>query len=293
MATVFYDGMPNVNEVLNQLYTAFAAGPYNAVPLTGGTMTGPLRTPLAQVEKLFAGYSGDAVQHVIARGAAVQGEMVLSIVGVADFNKTTSGFGNPAATALAVTRNTDTNRSITAPGSINANGADYAEYLIKRGDCGTVSPGQIVGIDADGKITDKWAYAISFAVKSTNPSLVGGDTWWQHLGPRPETPIWQPGYTDAQWVAAQAAYNSVAIAYNTALEAARAKADRIAFCGQVPVNLQSGAPGQYLVPAQDGAGISAVFVDESDITLPQYLRALGRVIALEEDGRARIIVKVV
>ena len=42
MADYFYDGMPNVNERLNQLYNAFAAGPYNALPLTGGIVTGPV-----------------------------------------------------------------------------------------------------------------------------------------------------------------------------------------------------------------------------------------------------------
>ena len=42
MADFFYDGMPNVNERLNQLYVAFAAGPYNALPLSGGTLTGSL-----------------------------------------------------------------------------------------------------------------------------------------------------------------------------------------------------------------------------------------------------------
>ena len=45
MADFFYDGMPNVNERLNLLYVAFAAGPYSAVPLVGGTMTGPLLAP--------------------------------------------------------------------------------------------------------------------------------------------------------------------------------------------------------------------------------------------------------
>lgn len=42
MADTFYDGMPNVNERLNQLYAAFAVGPYSALPLSGGTLTGPL-----------------------------------------------------------------------------------------------------------------------------------------------------------------------------------------------------------------------------------------------------------
>ena len=45
MASKFYAGMKNVVEVLNQMWDAFAAGPYNAVPLSGGTMTGPLSAP--------------------------------------------------------------------------------------------------------------------------------------------------------------------------------------------------------------------------------------------------------
>ena len=42
MADVFQDGMPNVNEELNKMQRAFAVGPYNALPLTGGTLTGPV-----------------------------------------------------------------------------------------------------------------------------------------------------------------------------------------------------------------------------------------------------------
>lgn len=40
MADKFYDGMPNVNEELNKMNTAFEKGPFNALPLTGGTLTG-------------------------------------------------------------------------------------------------------------------------------------------------------------------------------------------------------------------------------------------------------------
>ena len=40
MADTFYDGMPNVNEELNKMNTAFEKGPYNALPLTGGNLTG-------------------------------------------------------------------------------------------------------------------------------------------------------------------------------------------------------------------------------------------------------------
>ena len=42
MASKFTAGMKNFVEVLNQMWDAFAAGPYNALPLTGGTLTGSL-----------------------------------------------------------------------------------------------------------------------------------------------------------------------------------------------------------------------------------------------------------
>lgn len=300
MATVFYDGMPNVNEKLNELYTAFAAGPYNALPLTGGNLTGPVTSTSTfsattiSANKIRAGFNGaDVAQSVIGRIGAVQGDMLLSLPACGDFYLGSSGPGSSLGTALNLVRNTVTSRSINAAGTINASGADYAEYLIKRLDCGLVAAGDIVGIDVDGKITDQWSYAVGFAIKSTNPSLVGGDTWWQYLGPRPEVPNREPEYTDEQWDQVQAVYRAASLAYAEALEVARGKADRIAFCGQVPVNLLGGEPGQYLLPAQDGTGISGVFMDEADLTIAQYIGALGKVIAVEADGRARIIVKVV
>lgn len=60
MADVFLDGMPNVNEELNKMQRAFAAGPFNALPLTGGTLTGSLTTPLLLTDKL-GNYTGPVV----------------------------------------------------------------------------------------------------------------------------------------------------------------------------------------------------------------------------------------
>ena len=52
-------------------------------------------------------------------------------------------------------------------------------------------------------------------------------------------------------------------------------------------------PGQYIVPvATADGGITGIAKDEADLTLPEYMRAVGKVIAIEDDGRARIIVKV-
>lgn len=43
----FYDGQQDYIDKLNEMYAAFAAGPYDAVPKTGGTMTGPLTLEVA------------------------------------------------------------------------------------------------------------------------------------------------------------------------------------------------------------------------------------------------------
>ena len=59
MADYFYDGMPNVNERLNLLYTAFAAGPYNALLLTGGTLTGVTAGPAFESPAFRTGSQAD------------------------------------------------------------------------------------------------------------------------------------------------------------------------------------------------------------------------------------------
>jgi hypothetical protein len=99
---------------------------------------------------------------------------------------------NPAASTLRVHSNSVTSRSITASGAAYYSGADYAEYERKGPTCGGVVKGQIVGFDRDGLLTDQFDAAISFAVKSTNPNTVGGDTWADDLGAEPVEPIFSP-----------------------------------------------------------------------------------------------------
>ncbi|WP_219119122.1 hypothetical protein, partial [Janthinobacterium sp. UMAB-56] len=296
MADYFYDGMPNVNERLNLLYTAFAAGPYNALPLTGGTLTGPVssnsristtadvvansgiilgnpgedgissfRSPMFGTSTAgvaqdvlsmgVAGIPGQAFpgrfvwdtssgngslyaagyalrlksydagttssttvlvingsggitsagiivapvcqfgpiprtgnECVIAGVAQSQGQPNVRIPNSATFFVTAGASGSSAPCALNVGADTTSGRGINVGGTINASGADYAEYLTKGLLCGTIFPGQIVGIDADGRVTDTWDRAIAFMVKSTNPCMVGGDSWAQSLGARPVAP---------------------------------------------------------------------------------------------------------
>ena len=175
------------------------------------------------------------------------------------------GFSTAGA-ALWAGRNTTTSRSINAGGTINASGADYAEYMTKAEGCGIIQPGDVCGVDGEGLLTKTWANAISFVIKSTNPSLVGGDDWTAGMPPRPEDEDDLP-------------------AWEAELEARREGVDRIAFAGQVPVNVEGEfAVGDYLVAAANGGGIKAVAVPESEITFEQYRRRLGKIWAIR-DGR--------
>ncbi|WP_426255425.1 hypothetical protein [Sphingomonas sp. DC2300-3] len=317
------------------------------------------------------------------------------------FYAVTGGVGSSVRSGMTSRADSTTGRSINAGGTINASGADYAEYVRKSLACGTILKGDVCGIDSNGELTRTWADARRYVVKSTDPNLVGGDTWAAHLGPRPEEPLYaaptyggsaeptkpieptafvppviempvqpvradgedddayllrlaaflndrnatiamaqaaadaqveaakaQVAYTAAveQYQADLAAYRDAQAAYRTAvdaaeaahavalaahgealtaweaeLEAARQTVDRIAFSGQVPVNVDAdtlaacqAALGDgvavYLVAVARGAGIGVTAVREADMTLPLYMRRLGAVWAIR-DGRPWIDVQ--
>jgi hypothetical protein len=196
--------------------------------------------------------------------------------GLAVYRTQNNATANAANSVVKIGLMQLTSRSINAAGTVNASGADYAEYMTKAGDF-EIAKGDVCGVTADGKLTNVFADAVGFLVKSTNPSYVGGDTWGNEsvVGERHDT-------EDAELL----------VEWEAALEAERQKVDRIAFAGQVPVNVTGATPGQYIVPivTEDG-GITGIAKDETDLTLPEYMRAVGKVIAIENDGRARIIVK--
>lgn len=268
--------------------------------------------------------------------------------------------GSNAANAAFKVGSSSTGRSISTHGTINASGADYAEYMLKAAGCGLIAKGDVCGVDANGHLTKSWADAISFVVKSTDPSLVGGDAWANELRDKPTDPGAAPiepiapiapeplasaptlverteGESDdafavrviahaaataafqervAQWAefdAAQSAYPGLVAQYRTALanhqaavaeyeadlaewedelEALRVRVDRIAFSGQVPCNVTGDfAVGDYIVAAANGGGIKAIAVAEADMTLPLYMKRIGKVWAVTDDGSAWIDVQ--
>ena len=333
---------------------------------------------------------------------------------------TNGGAYSTTGATLKVGKDAVTTRSINTGGTVNASGADYAEYMQKADDCGVIAKGQIVGIDVDGKLTDNWARAVSFLIKSTDPSYVGGDVWGSEdaVGARPVEPVFRaqeytgpdhpgnapvapaapvepaapaemapfvepaiPAAPENPTEAEQAAYNVLLLQYEVAaselaasyqaekearadqyqadlaqhaaalalyqeklakyqeekaaydialatyeheqaehaakvesdlihyntitmpayqaelaqfesrFEAARQRVDRMAYCGQVPVNVLGAKPGQYVVPVQDGEGIAGQLVDNAAITFDQYRRAVGIVQNILPDGRANVRVK--
>ena len=112
----------------------------------------------------------------------------------------------------------------------------------------------------------------------------------------------------AEWTSAKVAFDTAQAEYEAALpvweaafEAERQKFDRIAFSGQVPVNVDAAtlaaceaalAAGEaiYLVAIAADDGIGALAVAEADMTLPLYMRRLGKVWAIR-DGRPIIDVQ--
>jgi hypothetical protein len=181
-----------------------------------------------------------------------------------------SGAGyNGALTVMGVTTNTSSGRSISAGGTINASGGDYAEYMTKRSDAGCIAKGQIVGIDTCKLLTDKWSLAESFVVKSTDPSYVGGDVWDKNIGKRPEQTT---DVTDEEFA-------PILAEYETKLEEARHKVDRVAFSGQVPV-IVSGSynVGDYILPIEGpNDTIIGVACSLSSLTLEDYGKTVGKV----------------
>ena len=214
-------------------------------------------------------------------------------------------------TVLNVGKGTGTNRSINALGTINASGEDYAEYMKKSRSDLVIKKGDIIGINNDGELTNVFSESIQFVVKSTNPSYVGGDSWKHGTVNTPKYPSVLLRVDEYSNISSQDAnlytyWEEQNLYANTEqlnvfyeenekyLEDKnihRDPYDRIAYCGQVPVNVYNTTPGQYVIPKQtDDDTISYELTNTP--TFEQYQISIGKVIKIQEDGRAFIIVKI-
>ena len=235
------------------------------------TMGGNLYTTPSLAYKTFGGVAA------YSSGSYTEGDHIAGFIdrdNVGNLHAffTSKGFpGNAAGCGLRVGNNSSTSRSINAGGTVNASGADYAEYEHKRADCGLIAKGDVIGFDDAGLLTDRWSLARTFGVKSTSPSLVGGDDWGAGLLPDESTGQLSPENAEE-------------------LERRRQLVDRIAYSGKVPCNITAGV-GDYVVPTEGpGDTITAVGVAEPDAS--EYRRSIGQVRSIGADGRPIVAVKV-
>jgi hypothetical protein len=247
------------------LRTTGVASFFNAVggSFAWGENGGATRMTLDASGNLLVGTTSGSYNRIKKDSTADAGNAIFELVGASNATSSihysvSSYNANAANAASKFGRDSTTLRSINAGGTVNASGADYAEYMVKCSDF-VLAKGDVAGIDANGKLTNVFADAVSFVVKSTDPSYVGNDKWGVGLE-------------------------------GADLEAARQLVDRIAFAGQVPVNVTEAKAGDYIVPVVNGTGIKGQAV--SNPTFEQYQLAVGKVISIDADGRARIIVKI-
>ena len=238
---------------------------------------------------LYVGQVWNDSSHRITN-SVTQGNTVLIVSGYntsdnnsVDIRAASGTSANGANTVVWVSTNSSTGRSINAGGTINASGTDYAEYMTKAIE-DSIAKGDIVGVDINGLLTNTFADAKSFVVKSTDPSYVGGDVWGNEeaLGEK------RPRKTTDQ---SEEEYNALLAEFEIKLEAERAKVDRIAFSGQVPCNITGANVGDYIIPIElENGKIGGQAV--TNPTFEQYQISVGKVWKIMEDRRAWIAVKI-
>lgn len=172
------------------------------------------------------------------------------------FRVANGGGANAADAFMSAPKNSVTSRSINAGGTINASGADYAEYMYKSDGCCEIAKGEIVGVNSEGKLTKVYDESVSFVVKSTDPSIVGGDVWFTDVLP-------------------DAAADEDKADFDERMELARQKVDRIAFCGQVPISYVAEV-GDYIIPIRNGDGTIGIETTKTP-TFEQHLKCVGKV----------------
>jgi hypothetical protein len=202
-----------------------------------------------------------------------------------------AGSYSAAACTLRMGKNNTTGRTINAGGTINASGADFAEYReLIPALYNNTSAGDLLGYNSEGLLTNIFADVTGrFCIKSTSPAYVGNDIWGDEdaIGSLPIKPDQEEGVSDEDYSDLMAQYELDKEAHAIVLEAARIKVDRIAIAGIVPANVDGitiADVGTYLVPISNEDGtIGAVAIDEDNLTLKQYIKSFGAVERIDGD----------
>jgi len=131
-------------------------------------------------------------------------------------------------------------------------GADFAEFMPKADSTVLFAPGDVVGVDHTGSITNVYANSKHFMVVSSVPAVIGGGNQGAEDGTN----------------------------------------EIVGFCGRVPVNCIGAQVGQHIIPAIDSSGnVASIGVDDSALTFEQYRASVGRVISINDNGLPVVILK--
>ena len=210
--------------------------------------------------------SSDDSQAIRFRNSA--GENLL----IGNQDSTVTGASTSAGVAvLYVGHDTSTSRSINATGTVNASGADYAEWMqiADSSNKSDMQKGSVVGIDNNGKVTTKFNEAHSFVIISTDPSFIGGDTHFSDV-PTVEEDKTLPDKERLE-------------KYKTDIKSQKKIRDKvlekltvIAFSGITPVvGLTDWNVGDYVVPINNKNKIDILAV--TNPSFEQYKVAVGKV----------------
>ena len=225
-----------------------------------------------------------------------------------DFYQAAADGANTAQTVIKVPKNSVTSRSINAGGTVNTSGADYAEYMRKSDNCGEIEKGEVIGVNKNGELTKIFDESISFVVKSTNPSFVGGDIFFTDEEPERYTLPYKIWLSNLEALSAinlkkertesnDEYSNRVAkheqeiitlkkqepkngqtidwLEWFNRLEDQRKKHDRVAFSGQVPINVEA-SPGDYIIAIKNDYGSIGTRA-QKQITFEESLTCVGKV----------------
>jgi len=234
--------------------------------------------------------------HVFGGAGYARNSLKCSHVGGTVFNTgglgyTMTGTPNSTQAALFVYQPNVGGRSINASGTINASGADYAEYEINNGL--DIAKGDIVGFKEDGTLTNKFSESFRFGIKSTKPAYVGGDTWGRSdvIGEEPKEPSIIDFDLESEYEEALSIYNTEYSAWKDRLEAERVKVDRIAYSGKVPLNYTGASVGNYIIASSgNNDEITPKEVSKDALQFSEYLYVVGRVNKILADGRCEVAV---
>jgi hypothetical protein len=189
-----------------------------------------------------------------------------------------------------------TGRSINATGTINASGTDYAEYILHSSSLSgkKLNKGEICGIDRDGTLTNVYADVIRFLVVSTNPSLVGGDTWNSSTN-NFESNFPGPDFEEPSIIACcgRVPINKYQLYYPNSDYTTPIN------CYVVPISKNDALLANYIpyvsdVSASTDYTIFGLIKKQAELSLSEYINSIGMIFSIDQSsGNPNVIVKIV